>query len=230
MKLPRVRFSLAGLLLSIAVIGASLACILNFGLSIRMVTVLWSLLLLILMVTPVLALIGVTHRRPFYAGFAWFGWMYILLLLMGMISQTANLYAPSLPTAYPQIAIENGMFMLYQHVIPRESWILNGSPRRFQDISGSYDSHIRTPAPPAPASGMGGAGPSLPAVAPGTGGFFPGVSPPSPAQTRPIRVIPWGVFRDIGHAFLTVVAGILGGCFVVFLRRRNLPIDRESHT
>ena len=126
--------------------------------------------------------------------------------------------------AYPKIAIENGMYVIYQRVIPRESWI----PSRFQDMSGAYDSHIRTPSPFRPMPGTGGAG-SLPTGAPAMGGTsFPGVTPSSPSQTAPISVIPWGVFRDIGHAFLTVVAGLLGGCFVTFVRRRNLPKGREA--
>ena len=62
--IPRIRFSLRGLLAAIAIFAVVLACILNLGLSLPMVTIIWSVLLLSLMITPALAFVGVRDGRP----------------------------------------------------------------------------------------------------------------------------------------------------------------------
>ncbi|MGI8982215.1 MAG: hypothetical protein ACR2FY_23530 [Pirellulaceae bacterium] len=127
-RMPRIRFSLLGLLAATAVFGIILACILNFGLSLPMVTIIWSVLLLSLMITPTLAFVGVQRRRTFYAGFAWFGWIYILICFSGLMARSSNSIMPSSPIVFPKMTIERGMFVVYRWIVPREAWILNDDP------------------------------------------------------------------------------------------------------
>lgn len=235
MRLPRIRFSLLGLLAAISLLGAVLACIVNFGLSLPMVTIVWSVLLLALITAPALAFVGLERRRTFYGGFAWFGWMYVLVCVLGQIAHSSNSFmssASASPLGFPQLAIENGMFLLYKWVVPRESWIFNGQPQSFRDKALGYDSLIWNPPQPAPtptvpAGGMGG----LPTTgtAPG-GGFFSGTMPMNPTLQQPHRIIPWVVCRDIGHALLAAQWAILGGCLVAWIARRNARRKLESAT
>ena len=228
-RIPRIRFSLLGLFVAIGVFGAVLACILNFGLSLPMVTIVWSVLLLTLMTTPALAFVGLEQRRTFYGGFAWFGWMYVLVCILGQVSHSSHSFAGSAsPLGFPQLAIENGMFLLYKWVVPRESWILNNQPRSYQEMAGSYDSLIWNPpqptaTPTVPAGGMGGF--PMTGTAPGGGSM-----PMMPAFQQPRRIIPWAVCRDIGHALLAVLWAILGGCLVAWIARRNAQRKLESVT
>jgi hypothetical protein len=222
MRLLRIRFSLLNLLAAITLFGVMLACIVNFGLSVPMVAIIWCVVFIALTVAPMLALVGAPSRRTFCSGFAWFGWMYIAICVLGMLAHSPNAFMPSSPIAFPHLAIENGMFVVYQWVVPRESWIINGMPKSFHEMSGGYDSYIRTPPPAGSTGGMGGPTP-LTAPGAGVGGGMGGrllwtVVPP---QTRPIRVVPWTICRDIGHATLAIAWALLGGCFVVFLGRRN---------
>ncbi|MCE9528475.1 MAG: hypothetical protein K8R36_20725 [Planctomycetales bacterium] len=232
MHVPRIRFSLLGLFTAIGLFGAALACILKFGLSLPMVTIIWSILLLALMIAPVLAFVGVQHRRMFCAGFAWFGWMYILICFSGLMARASNSIMPSSPVVFPKMAIERGMFWAYKWIVPRESWILNSNPEEnYSSIAFEYDSRIRNP--PRPASPVtfagGGSTPPPTANAPG-GGFFSGTMPMNPALQQPHRIIPWIVCRDIGHALLAALWGILGGCLVSWIARRNAPRKVESAT
>ena len=106
MRFPRIQFSLFGLLAAMAVFGVALACILKFGLSLPMVTILWSLLLVVLMLMPILAWLGKPERRPFYAGAAWFGWIYTLIFMFGFVTHTPISLGPhalrsSSPARFP---------------------------------------------------------------------------------------------------------------------------------
>jgi hypothetical protein len=231
LRIPRIRFSLGGLFIVIALFGAALACILKFGLSLPMVTIVWSVLLLALMTAPALAFVGLERRRTFYGGFAWFGWMYVLVCIFGQIAHSPNSFmgGSASPLGYPQLAIENGMFLLYKWMVPRESWILNNQPRSYQEMAGSYDSLIWNPNPPQPAAlptvPLGGGAPLPIATAPGGGSM-----PKMPAFQQPRRIIPWAVCRDIGHALLAALWAILGGCLVAWIARRNAPGEKTSVT
>ncbi len=232
MRLPQIRFSLRGLLAAIAIIAVVLACILNFGLSLPMVTIIWSILLLALMISPVLAFVGLPNRRNFYAGFAWFGWMYLLICVLGAGHSPSPFGGPtsSSALAFPQLVIENGMFMLYKWVVPRESWIFNDSPQTFQETALSYDSRILNPSPPPVTGSVAGMG-GLPAMrgAP-VGSLTGGTRPVNPALQQPRRLIPWVVCRDIGHALLAALWAILGGCLVSWIGRRNSGREKTNAT
>jgi hypothetical protein len=227
LRLPRIRFSLGGLFIAIALFGAALACILKFGLSLPMVTIVWSVLLLALMTAPALAFVGLERRRTFYGGFAWFGWMYVLVCVLGQIAHSPNSFMSASPLGFPQLAIENGMFLLYKWVVPRDSWGFTSTPRSFQEIGGMYNSRIRNPPQPPtiPTVPLGGGGPLPIATAPGGGSM-----PMMPAFQQPRRIIPWEVCRDLGHALLAALWAILGGCLVAWIARRNAPGEKTSVT
>lgn len=230
MRLPRIRFSLLGLLAAISLLGAVLACIVNFGLSLPMVTIVWSVLLLALITAPALAFVGLERRRTFYGGFAWFGWMYVLVCILGQVSHSPNSFMPASPLGFPQLAIENGMFLLYKWVVPRESWGFTSTPRSFQEIGGIYNSRIRNPPQPptTPTVPAGGTSGPPPTASPPGGSFFSGTMAMNPAFQQPRRIIPWEVCRDLGHALLAALWAILGGCLVAWIARRNSPREKTG--
>lgn len=210
MRLPRVQFSLFGLLAAMAVFGVALACIIKFGLSLPMVTIIWGLLLVVLMATPVLALAGKPERRAFHAGFAWFGWMYILVCVFGTLADSPNSTMPSSVLGIPRMAIEKWMFVAYKWILPPASRTWQSDPESdYQTLAMEYDSRIVTYGGFGGGGGLGGV-----PMAVGGGGF-------GTAPTGAIRMIPWAVCRDIGHAVLATIWALLGGCFALLIARRN---------
>ena len=169
MRLPRIQFSLFGLLAAMAVFGVALACIVKFGLSLPMVTIIWSVLLVTLMVTPVLAFVGKPERRAFHAGFAWFGWMYILIYATG--SYTTGRASP---LRFPYMSIERGISVVYKWVVPPASRVFyTGDPEsEYDNMAANYDSRIWIPSVnPAPLTTFGGSSGFASSPVPG-GGFF----------------------------------------------------------
>lgn len=223
MRLPRIQFSLLGLLAAMAVFGAALACIVKFGLSLPMVTIIWGLLLIVLMVTPVLALAGKLERRAFHAGFSWFGWMYILIYVFGFVTPPNSLLSSTSPICFPQIMIERGIFVIYKWVVPPGSRMLSSEDpeAQYNNLAANYDSRIWVPpVNPALPTGAGG-GLGFPA---GGGGIFGGAVPAPMAPAAPLhayRYVPWEIFRDIAHALLTALWAALGGGLALFVARRN---------
>ena len=241
MRLPRIQFSLFGLLAALAVFGVVLGCIVKFGLSLAMVTLLWGLLLVALTVTPVLAFVGKPERRGFHAGFAWFGWMYVLVCFFGTLADSPNAGMPTSALAYPRLAIEKWMFATYTWVVPPASRTWQSDPASdYQSLAMEYDSRVVTPGGFGGGGfgGGGGMGPVPMGVGGGgfgtapAAGFFGGAmpAPPVAAAPKPIRIIPWAVCRDIGHAVLASLWALLGGCFAVLIARRNARRAPESAT
>ncbi len=233
MRLPTIQFSLRGLLSAIAIFGIALACILKFGLSLPMVTIIWGLLLLVLMATPVLAYLGKPERRTFYAGFAWFGWIYTLVFMFGFVTHMPVSFGPSStratsPVRFPHMFIEHGIFIIYKWVVPPGSMMISSEDpdSQYQNLASQYDSGIYSP-PAATAfltgGGGGGWGGLGAAPFPAGGGGFGGVPVPTapPAPLKPIRYIPWESFRDVAHALLTALWATLGGMLTMYLARRN---------
>lgn len=237
MRLPRFQFSLLGLLIAMAVFGVVLACIVKFGLSLPMVTILWGLLLVTLTVTPVLAFVGKPERRAFHAGFAWFGWIYVLVCVFGTLADSPNSIMPSSALGIPRMAIEKWMFVAYKWIVPAESRILHSDPESdYQSLAVEYDSRVVT------MGGFGGGGGGMGGVPMGgggggfgmgpAGGFFGGTMPMNPVggTPKPIRIIPWTVCRDIGHAALATLWALLGGCFALLIARRNARRNQVNAT
>lgn len=235
MRLPTIQFSLLGLLSAITVFGIALACILKFGLSLPMVTIVWSLLLVVLMATPVLAHVGKPERRTFYAGFAWFGWIYSLVFMFGSVTHTPISFGPSAmrstsPIRFPHMFIEHGIFIFYKWVVPPGSRLLSSEDpdSQYQNLASQYDSGIWNPPTAVPPGGLGGGGffggggggfGATPF--PAGGGAFGGTTMPT-TSLKPYRFIPWESFRDVAHALLTALWAILGGLVTMYLARRNV--------
>lgn len=222
-----------------AVFGVVLACIVKFGLSLPMVTILWSLLLVALMATPVLAFVGKPERRAFHAGFAWFGWMYVLIYMSGFVTHSPMSFASTSPIRFPQMSIERGMFVVYKWVVPPGSRMFstNDPESEYDNLASQYDSRISNPpvAPMPVTGGLGGfAPPPFPAGAGGgLGGGFLGTAPMAttpPAPLRPYRYVPWEIFRDVAHALLAALWGAMGGGLALFLAWRNARRERASAT
>lgn len=215
MQRPQFQFSLLGLLVLFAVFGVALACVVRFGLSLAMVTILWGLLLVSLMTTPVLANVGKPQRRGFYAGFAWFGWMYILICVFGTLADSPNSTNPTSAIGIPRLVIEKWMFVTYTWVVPQESRVWASDADAYRSLAQQYDSIVVTTGGGfAGGGGLGGGG---------AGGFMPGgfaggaVPTIPPANPRSIRIIYWVTYRDIGHAILATLWALLGGCFVLLV-------------
>jgi hypothetical protein len=240
MRRPRFQFSLLGLLTAMAVFGVVLACIVKFGLSLPMVTILWSLLFVTLVVMPVLAFVGKPERRAFHAGGAWFGWMYVLIYMFGFVIHSPMSFTSTSPIRFPQMSIERGMFVVYKWVVPPGSRMFstNDPESEYDDLALQYDSRIWNPPVAAPlpvAGGLGGfAPPPFPAGAGGgLGGGFLGTAPmvtTPPAPLRPYRYVPWEIFRDVAHALLASLWAISGGVLALLLARRNARRKSENAT
>lgn len=237
MRLPTIQFSLRGLLSAIAIFGIALACILRFGLSLPMVTIIWGLLLLVLMATPVLAYVGKPERRTFYAGFAWFGWIYTLVFMFGFVTHTPVSSGPhsmrsTSPVRFPHMFIECGIFIVYKWVVPPDSRMQSSKDpdSHYQNLAAQYDSGIWNP-PAATAFLSGGGGGGLGAAQfPASGGGFGPMPVPAapPAPQMPIRYVPWESFRDVAHALLTALWATLGGMLTMNLARRNARCERTN--
>jgi hypothetical protein len=217
------------------VFGAALACIVKFGLSLPMVTIIWGLLLVTLMVTPVLAFAGKPERRAFHAGFAWFGWMYVLICMFGSVTHSPNSFSSISPIRFPQMSIERGIFVVYKWVVPPVSRMFTSENPEwlYNNLAAQYDSGITTPFIKPPATSIPNLGPSA-GFAPAGGGFLGGGAisgtPVPPPPVLPYRYLPWELFRDIAHALLAVLWATLGGCLALFLARRNARRPSESAT
>jgi|GEM_PF-6522328 hypothetical protein len=240
-RLPRIQFSLFGLLAAMAGFGVALACILKFGLSLPLVAILWGLLLFMFMVAPILAFVGMPQRRAFYAGFAWFGWMYILIYTLGFvthhpISFNLNSTRSTSPVRFPQVFLERGIFAVYKWVVPPRSRMMSSEDPESQylNLASQYDSQIWSPpinVPAAAAPMLGGGVGFAGSILPTTGGV--GSPPPTAIAPPPAvayRYIPWEIFRDLAHALLAVLWAILGGCLVAWIARRNAQRKLESVT
>ena len=230
MRLPRFQFSIIGMLAAMAVIGAALACIVKFGLSLPMATIVWGLLLFVLMLMPMLALVGKPERRTFYAGFAWFGWMYLLVLVFGFLTYSPNATNTTPPLRFPQMMIERAIFMIYKSVIPPGARVFTTEDpeAQYTNLAAQYGSGIWTPGAFPAAGGIGGS----PAPFAG-GGSFGGTAPaatgpPVATLPRPYRYVPWEIFRDLAHAAITILWAFIGGALAALLAARNRNRERTS--
>lgn len=240
MRIPRIQFSLFGLLTALAVFGVALACILKFGVSLPLVTILWSLLLIMLMLMPILAWLGEPEWRPFYAGAAWFGWIYTLIFMFGFVTHTPISFGPhamrsSSPARFPHMFIEQGIYAIYQWVVPLDARMMSSEDpdSQIQNLASQYDSGIWNPPPPTiGGGGFFGSGRGGLAASPfpaGGGGFGAMPAPTAPSVPMvPFRYYPWESFRDIAHALLTALWAALGGIVTWWLARRN--VHRQEKT
>lgn len=232
MRLPRLQFSLFGLLAAMAGFGVALACIVKFGLSLPMVTILWSLLLFTLTVMPVLAFVGKLERRVFHAGFAWFGWIYIPIYTIGFVTHSPNSFSSISPIRFPQMSIERGILVVYKWVVPPASRMFTSENPEWHyiNLAAQYDSGITTPFIKPPAPSVPNLGPPA-GFAPARGGFVGGTIsatnvPPPPVL--PYRYVPWELFRDIAHALLALFWAMVGGVLALVLARRNARRERAT--
>jgi hypothetical protein len=210
----RFQFSLLRLLFVTAVIGSVLACFANFGLSSISLTIVWIVLLIVLMLAPLLALLGNESRRTFWTGFAWFGWIYVLLLLAGrppVGGPSANNTEGVL--RLPVLAINLGTRVLYERILPPESRTWSDDPHSdFAAVAAIYDTKP-----------IGfGAGPGI-GGAPAFGGPAGAGMPPAGAMpaAAPRRMISWELFRDFAHAVWICGWALLGGLLAWRLSRRT---------
>lgn len=217
MSRAHFQFSLLRLLIAIATVGGVLACIVNFGLSLATLTIVWSALLILLMVAPLLAWYGNPDRRAFWAGVAWFGWAYVLLLWAARLpygnhSSRSSAHVVSLPV----LALDFASEKIYMAIVPRESWVLNDSVD-YSELAMGYDARFYQPMTPGVAAG----GPMV--LPPGAGGGFPVVAALPQAPIKPRLMIPWILFRDLAHALWASVCALLGGLVAWRLSRRQIP-------
>jgi hypothetical protein len=139
---------------------------------------------------------------------------------------------PSSALGIPRLAIEKWMFVAYKWIVPAESRIWSSDPGSdYQSLAMEYDSRVVT------LGGFGGGGGGFGGGGGGfgmggAGGFFGGTMPmvPPPANPKPIRIIPWPVCRDIGHAALATLWALLGGCFALLIARRNARRNQVNAT
>lgn len=203
-----------------ALIGGVLGCLVRFGLSAATLAVVWSALLLVLTVAPLLARYGVESRRAFWCGLAWFGWAYVLLFWAGRVKTEGPLITNSPQVLrLPVLLVEMGTRYVYDGSLPAQSRAWSDDPTsEFGDFSATYDARRYTPgamapAPPAAAGGIGGGG----------GGMaLPTAASPPTGRAATRLAIPWELFRDLAHAIWAALFSILGGIIAWRLSTRRV--------